>query len=155
MNTANPRSGFRFGQRICTVLDWMATIAHLIAPPMLRIALALPFFRSGLTRWDGFLSLSEVMWWTALPPRSGGKLWPSNEPCVDGPPGARGKDDRTVGRVHPCVRPVFAAGWLLALMKSADRNPNHLNALEWRLVPVGLFGPRPDRFVITSHHPRV
>ncbi len=29
-----------------------------IAPPVLRIALALPFIRSGLTRWDGFFSLS-------------------------------------------------------------------------------------------------
>jgi putative oxidoreductase len=33
-------------------------IARWIAPPVLRIALALPFLRSGLTRWDGFLSLS-------------------------------------------------------------------------------------------------
>lgn len=29
-----------------------------LAPPVARIALALPFFRSGLTRWDGFLSIS-------------------------------------------------------------------------------------------------
>ncbi len=33
-------------------------IGYVAAPPVLRIALALPFFRSGLTRWDGFLSLS-------------------------------------------------------------------------------------------------
>lgn len=33
-------------------------IATLAAPPVLRTALALPFLRSGLTRWDGFLSLS-------------------------------------------------------------------------------------------------
>lgn len=33
-------------------------IATLVAPPVLRIALALPFLRSGFTRWDGFLSLS-------------------------------------------------------------------------------------------------
>lgn len=33
-------------------------IGHAVAPPVLRIALALPFFRSGLTRWDGFLSIS-------------------------------------------------------------------------------------------------
>ena len=32
----------------------------LVAPPMLRIALALPFFRSGLTRWDGVLSISPA-----------------------------------------------------------------------------------------------
>ena len=31
-----------------------------LAPPMLRIALALPFFRSGHTRWDGFLSISPA-----------------------------------------------------------------------------------------------
>jgi putative oxidoreductase len=36
----------------------MKAIAWHIAPPVLRIALALPFLRSGLTRWDGFLSLS-------------------------------------------------------------------------------------------------
>jgi putative oxidoreductase len=32
----------------------------LIAPPLLRLALALPFLRSGRTRWDGFLSLSPA-----------------------------------------------------------------------------------------------
>lgn len=32
-------------------------VAYVVAPPVIRIALALPFFRSGLTRWDGFLSL--------------------------------------------------------------------------------------------------
>jgi putative oxidoreductase len=36
----------------------MEAVARHIAPPMMRIALVLPFFRSGLTRWDGFLSLS-------------------------------------------------------------------------------------------------
>jgi putative oxidoreductase len=37
----------------------LGTIAEASAPPVLRIAVALPFFRSGLTRWDGFLSLSQ------------------------------------------------------------------------------------------------
>ncbi len=37
----------------------LCSIAAFIAPLLLRIALALPFLRSGLTRWDGFLSLSE------------------------------------------------------------------------------------------------
>ncbi len=37
---------------------WIVAIAVLLAPPMMRIALALPFLRSGLTRWDGFLSPS-------------------------------------------------------------------------------------------------
>jgi putative oxidoreductase len=36
----------------------LSCAAFLIAPIMLRIALALPFFKSGLTKWDGFLSLS-------------------------------------------------------------------------------------------------
>ncbi|HEY4433689.1 MAG TPA: DoxX family membrane protein, partial [Candidatus Cybelea sp.] len=40
------------------MLKRIETIAWLVAPPLLRIALALPFFRSGLTRWDSFLSLS-------------------------------------------------------------------------------------------------
>lgn len=34
--------------------------AIVLAPPVLRIALAVPFFRSGLTKWDGFLSLSPA-----------------------------------------------------------------------------------------------
>jgi putative oxidoreductase len=36
----------------------MAWFAGLVAPPLLRIALAVSFFRSGLTKWDGFLALS-------------------------------------------------------------------------------------------------
>lgn len=37
------------------VRDWAAALALL----GLRIALALPFLRSGLTKWDGFLHLSD------------------------------------------------------------------------------------------------
>ncbi|MGH6796924.1 MAG: DoxX family protein [Roseiarcus sp.] len=33
-------------------------LATVVAPPVLRLALAMPFFRSGLTKWDGFLNLS-------------------------------------------------------------------------------------------------
>ncbi len=44
-------------QRLDRVLG---SIATRIAPPVLRVALALPFLRSGLTRWDGFLSLSAT-----------------------------------------------------------------------------------------------
>lgn len=40
------------------VLGWLACTAQVVAPPLLRIALAVPFFKSGLTKWDGFLSLS-------------------------------------------------------------------------------------------------
>jgi putative oxidoreductase len=36
----------------------LGLLATVVAPPVLRLALAVPFFRSGLTRWDGFLSLS-------------------------------------------------------------------------------------------------
>ncbi len=43
-----------------SVIAWMAWGAHGVAPPLLRIALGLPFFRSGLTKWDGFLSLSPT-----------------------------------------------------------------------------------------------
>jgi putative oxidoreductase len=37
----------------------LRSIGEVVGPPVLRIALALPFFRSGLTRWDGFLALSQ------------------------------------------------------------------------------------------------
>jgi putative oxidoreductase len=43
-----------------TILDWLAWTASSIAPPLLRVALAVPFFKSGLTKWDGFLSLSPA-----------------------------------------------------------------------------------------------
>lgn len=38
----------------------LATWARYVAPVLLRIALALPFLRSGFTRWDGFLELSPT-----------------------------------------------------------------------------------------------
>ncbi len=47
---------WRTAMGFSTRLKAVATVA---APPTLRIALALPFFRSGLTRWDGFFSLSQ------------------------------------------------------------------------------------------------
>lgn len=40
--------------------DWLGRVALVLAPPLLRIALAVPFFKSGLTKWDGFLSLSPA-----------------------------------------------------------------------------------------------
>jgi putative oxidoreductase len=36
----------------------LAWLAACVAPAMLRVALAVPFYRSGLTKWDGFLSLA-------------------------------------------------------------------------------------------------
>ena len=38
----------------------LAKCGMMIAPPVARIALALPFFRSGLTRWDGFPKLTDA-----------------------------------------------------------------------------------------------
>ena len=35
-------------------------VATLVAPPVMRIALALPFLRSGLTRWEDFGTLSPA-----------------------------------------------------------------------------------------------
>lgn len=43
-----------------TVIDRLAQAACAVAPPLLRIALAVPFFKSGLTKWDGFMSLSPA-----------------------------------------------------------------------------------------------
>ncbi|MEH2513696.1 putative oxidoreductase [Nitrobacteraceae bacterium AZCC 1564] len=45
-------------QVVRRTLSYLEQLACLVAPPVLRVALAVPFFRSGLTRWDGFLSLS-------------------------------------------------------------------------------------------------
>ncbi|MBC2692631.1 MULTISPECIES: DoxX family protein [Pseudomonas] len=43
-----------------SVLQWLSKAAFIVAPLLLRVALALPFFKSGLTKWDGFLSLSPM-----------------------------------------------------------------------------------------------
>ena len=50
----------RVEQGVRSLIEWLTRIAYVIAPPLLRIALAVPFFRSGLTKWDGFLSLSPA-----------------------------------------------------------------------------------------------
>ncbi|MDF2114026.1 DoxX family protein [Roseiarcaceae bacterium H3SJ34-1] len=42
------------------LIQRLAQVALVVAPPVLRIALALPFFKSGLTKWNGFLSLSPA-----------------------------------------------------------------------------------------------
>jgi len=54
MNIANVENAVR------EVTDWLARVAQVLAPPVLRIALAVPFLKSGLTKWDGFLSLSPA-----------------------------------------------------------------------------------------------
>jgi putative oxidoreductase len=45
---------FRQGQTL------LAAIALPVAQPALRVALALPFWRSGMTRWDGVFSLAPT-----------------------------------------------------------------------------------------------
>lgn len=41
-------------------LGLLSTSGKVLAPPVMRVALALPFLRSGLTRWDGFLHVSDA-----------------------------------------------------------------------------------------------
>jgi putative oxidoreductase len=41
-------------------LEVLGRVAAYLAAPIARIALALPFFRSGLTRWAGFFELSPA-----------------------------------------------------------------------------------------------
>jgi putative oxidoreductase len=41
-----------------SAVDGAARLAAKVAPPLMRFALALPFLRSGLTRWDGVLTLA-------------------------------------------------------------------------------------------------
>lgn len=43
-----------------SVLRLLQTCGQIAAPPVMRVALALPFFRSGLTRWDGVLHVSDA-----------------------------------------------------------------------------------------------
>ncbi len=43
-----------------TAMDKMARIARLVAQPVLRLALAVPFWDSGLTKWVGFFKLSPA-----------------------------------------------------------------------------------------------
>lgn len=44
------------------LVDWLAWVGTLIAPPVLRIALAIPFFKSGLTKWDGLALSPSALW---------------------------------------------------------------------------------------------
>lgn len=56
--TAPASLAARFERLIRAGLDRLAGIAQRVAPPLARVALALPFLRSGLTRWDDFPSIS-------------------------------------------------------------------------------------------------
>lgn len=58
MNLLGAPEESRLARTIRRLIELLAFAASAIAPPLSRIALALPFIRSGFTRWDGFLSLS-------------------------------------------------------------------------------------------------
>jgi len=45
---------------IANGLRALGRVAAFLAPPLLRAALAIPFLRSGLTKWNGFLSLAPA-----------------------------------------------------------------------------------------------
>jgi putative oxidoreductase len=49
-----------FARVLDTILGRLAVGAAAAAPPLLRIALAVPFLKSGLTKWEAFLSLSPA-----------------------------------------------------------------------------------------------
>ena len=46
------------GHGVRSLIGLLTRIAVVVAQPVLRIALAVPFFRSGLTKWDDFLTLA-------------------------------------------------------------------------------------------------
>ena len=47
-------------RKIQALASGLSRAASLVAPVVLRAALAVPFFKSGLTRWDGFAALSPA-----------------------------------------------------------------------------------------------
>ena len=72
MNSAQEGILTEIAQRADGLLGRFAQAAAIIAPPLLRVGLAVPFFKSGLTKWDGFLSLSPAavfLWPFPAPPR--------------------------------------------------------------------------------------
>jgi putative oxidoreductase len=59
MTTVESPSATRAIERVVReIASGLGRLATVAAPPVLRLALAVPFFRSGLTKWDGFLELS-------------------------------------------------------------------------------------------------
>lgn len=59
-NTQSTPGWFGVSGAVNCALVWLEKIAGMAAPLLLRVALALPFFKSGLTKWDGFMSLSPA-----------------------------------------------------------------------------------------------
>ena len=52
-------------QKIISLIEWMNAIVRAIAQPsltqlVLRLGLAVPFWRSGVLKWDGFLQLNDT-----------------------------------------------------------------------------------------------
>jgi putative oxidoreductase len=60
MSPSLPEAKRLFEWVIRSIVEQIQSIAGVVAPPLLRVALALPFLRSGHTRWDGFLSISPA-----------------------------------------------------------------------------------------------
>lgn len=50
----------RLGNAVRRLIGSLGRVAVLVAPRLLRAALAIPFLRSGLTKWSGLLSLSPI-----------------------------------------------------------------------------------------------
>ena len=60
MNILQTETGSGLAARFRRALALLAGAALPIAQPVLRIALALPFWRSGMTRWDGVFQLAPT-----------------------------------------------------------------------------------------------
>src|SRR5476649_1552058 len=60
MSQVHARTKGRLELLIRTALEQIQALGWVLAPPMMRVALALPFFRSGLTRCNGVLSISPA-----------------------------------------------------------------------------------------------
>ena len=60
-SSAEARAGGLSGL-VGTLLSWLTGLAMLVAPPVLRITLAIPFFKSGLTKWDGLALSPGALW---------------------------------------------------------------------------------------------
>lgn len=60
MSRVDIRADGLLGQKIIALVARIRCLGLMLGAPLARLALALPFLRSGLTRWDGFLSVSPV-----------------------------------------------------------------------------------------------
>jgi putative oxidoreductase len=60
MTSGQPSVLAGIAQRADRLLGGLAQAAAVIAPPLLRVALAVPFLKSGLTKWNGFFSLAPT-----------------------------------------------------------------------------------------------